>query len=197
MYPSQNKTPEERRASAAKGVATRRARREAKEAARLDALKYADGLREKISVLESRLAALERHEVMSAISQGLTRKAMLRDDEIAKAALPWKKASGIYFLLDGNEVVYIGQAVNVYSRIGQHANKRFDRFTFIPCAADALNVLESLYIHCLRPRLNGSQSSGAKCAPIALDALIRMVPSEFRRTHGALSKACDARLHKQ
>ena len=57
------------------------------------------------------------------------------------------------------------------------ANKRFDRYAFVPCAVDALDRLESLYIHCLRPRLNGNQRNDAKCAPIALDALIGMVPN--------------------
>ncbi len=41
MNPMQNKTPEERKAIAAKAHATRRVRREAEEAARQDALAYA------------------------------------------------------------------------------------------------------------------------------------------------------------
>ena len=177
MNPMQNKTPEERKAIAAKAHATRRARREAEEAARQEALKYAGGLRQQIAELEGRLEALQRMETMNAVSAAVTAKALLREDEIARRALPWKKASGVYFLLDGDEVVYVGQAVNVYSRIAQHTNKRFDRYAFVPCAVDALDRIESLYIHCLRPRLNGNQGNDAKCAPIALDALIGMVPN--------------------
>lgn len=177
MNPMQNKTPEERRAIAAKGHATARARREREEAARQEALKYAGGLRETIDALERRLDELERMETMTAVSAAVTGKALLRADEIAAAALPWAKASGVYFLLDGDEVVYVGQAVNVYSRIGQHTDKRFDRYAFVPCAVDALDMLESLYIHCLRPRLNGNQRNDAKCAPIALDTLIGLVPN--------------------
>ena len=177
MNPMQNKTPEERKAIAAKAHATRRARREAKEAARQDVLKYAGGLRQQIAELEERLAALQRMETMNSVSAAVTGKALLREDEIARAALPWAKASGVYFLLDGDEVVYVGQAVNVYSRIGQHTDKRFDRYAFVPCAVDALDRLESLYIHCLRPRLNGNQRNDAKCAPITLDALIGLGPN--------------------
>jgi len=66
--------------------------------------------------------------------------------------------------------------VNVYSRIGQHTNKRFDRYAFVPCSVDALDRLESLYIHCLRPRMNGIQTNGANCAPLTLTALLGMVP---------------------
>lgn len=183
MNPMENKTPEERKAIAAKGHATRRARLEAEEASRQDALKYAGGLRMKIADLEERLAALQRMETMNTISAALHGKALLREDEIAKAALPWAKASGVYFLLDGDEVVYVGQAVNVYSRIGQHTDKRFDRYAFVPCAAEGLDRLESLYIHCLRPRLNGNQGKDAKHAPISLDALLGMAPnSRVRRT---------------
>ena len=177
MNPMQNKTPEERKAIAAKANATRRARREAEEAARQDALKYAGGLRRQIAELEERLAALQRMETMNSVSAAVAGTALLREDEIAQAALPWAKASGVYFLLEGNEVVYVGQAVNVYSRIGQHTDKRFDRYAFVPCAVDSLDRLESLYIHCLRPRLNGNQRNDAKCAPIALSALIGMVPN--------------------
>lgn len=174
VNPMQNKTPEERKAISAKGHATRRARRESIEAARQDVLKYAGGLRQQIAQLEERLAALQRMETMSAASAALTGKALLSEDEIAQAALPYAKASGVYFLLDGNDVVYVGQAVNVYSRIGQHTDKRFDRYAFVPCSVDALDRLESLYIHCLRPILNGNHRNNAKCAPIALDALIGM-----------------------
>ena len=172
MHLIQNKTPEERKAIAAKGHATRRARRDAEKAAQQDAIKYAGGLREKIAALESRLAALERMEAMNCVSAAVTGKSLQRAEEIAAAALPWKAASGVYFLLDGDEIVYVGQAVNVYRRIPQHTEKRFDRYAFVPCDIDALNILESLYIHCLRPRLNGNQCDGPKCAPIALDALI-------------------------
>ena len=65
------------------------------------------------------------------------------------------------------------------------SNKRFDRYAFVPCAVDALDRLESLYIHCLRPRLNGNQRNDAKCAPIALDALIGMVPNDRVEGPGA------------
>ena len=125
---------------------------------------------------EARLDALQRTETMNAVSAAITGKALLREAEIAKAALPWGevKASGVYFLLEGEKVVYIGQSVNVYARIHQHTDKRFDRYAFVPCAVDALDKLESLYIHCLRPPLNGNQVDGFKCAPISLNALICM-----------------------
>lgn len=172
MNPMQGKTPEQRRAISAKAHATRRANRDEAESLRRDALTYAGGLRQQIAELERRLEDLRRIEKMNAASAALTGKALLRAEEIATAALPWAKATGVYFLIDGAEVVYVGQAVNVYARISQHTNKRFTHYAFVPCAADALDRMESLYIHCLRPKLNGEQKVGVKCAPISLDVLI-------------------------
>lgn len=172
--PMQNKSPEERQVIAAKGVATRRANIEAREKARQEAIIYANGLREQIEELESRLSSLQRIEAMTVLSSTLTGKVLLREEEIAKAAAPWNKACGVYFLLDGEEVVYIGQSVSIYSRIAQHQDKNFDRFAFVPCRPNELDVLESLYIHCLRPRMNGDQRDGAKLAPVSLPLLLRM-----------------------
>lgn len=176
MHPMQNKSPEERRAIAAKSHATRRARAEAMAVARKEAKVYAGGLREEIASLETRLAALRRMEAMNTRSVALTGKALLRAEEIAAAARPWQTETGVYFLLDGTEVVYVGQAVNIYARIAQHSDKQFDRYAFVPCPREMLDKLESLYIHCLRPPLNGNQVDGAKCAPLSIEALIGPLP---------------------
>ena len=172
MKPMQNKTPEERKAIAAKALATRRANINARNSERSDALKYAGGLREKIADMEARISALQRMETLNAVSAAMTGKHLLREDEIVKSALPWNKASGIYFLVDAEKVVYVGQSVDVYSRISQHKDKVFDRYAFVPCPVSSLDRLESLYIHLLQPLLNGNKSNGFKCVPIELDALI-------------------------
>lgn len=168
----QRATPEERAAIAQKAHATRRKNKEERDRLRSDAITYANGLKEQIEELERKLANLKTMDAMAAVSAGLTGKALLTQDEIAKAAMPWETASGVYFLLQGNEVVYVGQSVNIYTRISGHHIKNFDRFAFVLCSREMLDKLESLYIHCLRPRLNGNQCDGAKSAPIPLDALI-------------------------
>lgn len=172
MNPMQNKTPEERKAIAIKALATRRAKRDAKEAERQSALKYAAHLRQEIAALEAKLDELKRMEAMNCVSAVLTGKSLLRAEEITAASMPWKAQSGIYFLVDKEDVVYVGQSVNVHQRIAQHTEKQFDRYAFVPCDVGHLNILESLYIHCLRPRLNGNQSDGPKYAPISLGALL-------------------------
>ena len=167
-----NKTPEERSAIAKKAHATARARREREAAARDEALKYAGGLREEIAALTHKLDKLKRVEQINAISCVMTGKVLLRQEEIVAAAIPWKRSTGVYFLIDGAEVAYVGQSVNVHSRIGTHADKQFDKYAFVPCEPDALDKLESLYIHCLRPKLNATNPDQSKAAPIKLDALV-------------------------
>ena len=171
MNPMQGKSAEQRKAIAAKSLATRRANIETRKAKKQDQAWYADRLRQQIVEMEERLNSLQRMEALSAVSARLTGKALLREEEISKSALPWIKASGIYFLLCGSNVVYVGQARCVYSRIPQHKDKIFDRYAFVPCQTELLDKLESLYIHTLRPRLNGTSTNGGKLAPIALNSL--------------------------
>jgi hypothetical protein len=65
--------------------------------------------------------------------------------------------SGIYFLCEFGQVVYIGQSVNVGSRISSHRNgKDFDRIFFLPWPRFDLNRIEAALIKALRPPLNGT-----------------------------------------
>jgi hypothetical protein len=75
----------------------------------------------------------------------------------------------------GDEVVYVGQSTNVHARIPNHADKEFDKYAFVPCDVDLLNKLESLYIHVLRPKLNGNLNAQEKSAPIRFNELLSMV----------------------
>lgn len=69
--------------------------------------------------------------------------------------------SGIYFLCHGEEIVYIGQSVNAFNRIGNgHRDKEFDRVYFLPVAESALNTVEAALIRHCRPALNGRSPRG-------------------------------------
>jgi hypothetical protein len=64
---------------------------------------------------------------------------------------------GIYFLFDSDELVYVGQSVNVFARIGQHIGyKEFTHWTFINCNQHELDYLEVQYIWKFKPRLNSN-----------------------------------------
>lgn len=61
---------------------------------------------------------------------------------------------GIYFLINGHTIVYVGQSKNVIRRIGQHNDKDFDRFAWVLCQPSDLDKLEVAYIAKFNPPLN-------------------------------------------
>lgn len=165
------KTPEQRTAIAAKGVATRQANIAKRKAEEEAMALQANSLYQKIKAMESKLASLEAFAVMQNLSDKITGKALLRHDQIVESSRPWQQSSGVYFLIDEDKIVYVGQSVNIYARIPQHHEKKFDRYAYVPCKPRLLNILESLYIHCLQPKLNFT-CEGALIAPLTLDKLL-------------------------
>lgn len=66
-----------------------------------------------------------------------------------------KWVTGIYFLFDGDEIVYVGQSVDIMTRVGAHLrDKVFDSFNYIECDLCDLNNLEATYILELKPKYN-------------------------------------------
>lgn len=62
---------------------------------------------------------------------------------------------GVYFLIKGSEVVYVGQSTNVMGRLTGHLRgKDFDRFAFLNCPKSQLLDIESRYIAALKPKHN-------------------------------------------
>ncbi len=67
---------------------------------------------------------------------------------------------GIYFLIDGDRVMYVGQTPNVFRRIGEHLGRaKRERYYLLPMSEDAtsdkdLSALERRYIDHLNPPLN-------------------------------------------
>ena len=76
--------------------------------------------------------------------------------DILDAAIPLGTQVGIYFLIKDEEVVYVGQSIEIFRRIGKHRNegKDFDSFAFIECEKSELDKLEAKYITALAPELN-------------------------------------------
>ena len=71
--------------------------------------------------------------------------------------------SGVYALFHGNELVYIGQAVNVAARIGQHFDsKQFTAASYVSVPRDKLNVVERLLLDVFMPRLNRDRTTIAR-----------------------------------
>lgn len=65
---------------------------------------------------------------------------------------------GIYFLRNGFEIVYVGQSVNVVSRVATHRAegiKEFDSWHVLPCEREELDELEAEFIQMMKPKYNG------------------------------------------
>jgi hypothetical protein len=168
-----DKTPEERKAMAAKGLVTRRANKAKAILADEVRAKYAGELGAKIAYMEAQMIntghRLEIHQLAA-----LSKKTLLREEELVSAALPWDEPIGVYFLVQDHRVVYVGQSVNILTRIREHrASKVFNRFAYVACTKDELDFLESLYIHYLRPKYNG-EVNGHVFAPLQLHQLRRV-----------------------
>ncbi|HEY6038081.1 MAG TPA: GIY-YIG nuclease family protein [Kofleriaceae bacterium] len=64
---------------------------------------------------------------------------------------------GVYMLLAGDEVVYVGQSVDVRSRLSDHLRwppRAFDRALVLPCGADDLRAVEAALIRWFMPSGN-------------------------------------------
>jgi len=71
--------------------------------------------------------------------------------------LPCGSQPGVYFLVKGEEVVYVGQSVSPLNRIGTHVAQRgtlFNRVFMIAVPEPMLDAVEGALIRWLKPRLN-------------------------------------------
>jgi hypothetical protein len=70
--------------------------------------------------------------------------------------VPMKMSSYIYFLLVGDNIVYIGQTNQILDRIQQHmfSDKSFDYVSIFEVDRKKLNEVEQLYIYLFNPYLN-------------------------------------------
>ena len=65
------------------------------------------------------------------------------------------KLGYVYYLWDGDDVVYVGQSTALSHRIRQHlSSKLFDSFSFIRCSIDEMDELEGREIMRLNPKYN-------------------------------------------
>ena len=77
--------------------------------------------------------------------------------EKSDASLPYLDNCFVYFLIEKDEVVYVGQTKNGGVRPYQHVgSKDFDRVEIIYCDQDSLNTVEATYIAKYKPKYNCS-----------------------------------------
>lgn len=64
----------------------------------------------------------------------------------------------IYFLLQDDEVVYVGQTTAGLSRPFSHTDKEFDTVKVMPCRYELLDETEDFYIGKYKPKYNKSRN---------------------------------------
>jgi predicted DNA-binding transcriptional regulator AlpA len=78
-------------------------------------------------------------------------------EAVRAAAFPVKQVTGIYFLFDDDELVYIGQSSNIMQRVGAHlyeAVKGFNKVAYIAIERARLDEIEAAMIRKFRPPYN-------------------------------------------
>ena len=108
----------------------------------------------------------------------LAPQTLWKEQDIVSRKIPTIPSCGVYFLICGDRVVYVGQSVRVAVRLEDHrkAGKVFDSFQVIACSEDRLDVVESLYIHTLMPSLNGGcPTKESLKPPISFPRLASMI----------------------
>lgn len=74
--------------------------------------------------------------------------------------------SGVYFLVNKNEIIYVGQSVKTHSRLLTHwAEKEFDKVFVLQVEKSRLTEVENHYIKKFNPRLNKSNNPNFKFPP--------------------------------
>ena len=72
---------------------------------------------------------------------------------------------GIYFLMSGENCVYVGKSTNLFARLAEHQrseDKGYNQVMFQHVPEYDLNYMEVEHIHCLLPVLNGTGMTCAK-----------------------------------
>lgn len=122
---------------------------------------------------------------------------LLPEQQIVAMAHPLPPSlCGVYFLLNGGNLVYVGQSVDIVHRVLEHKRCRwrsFDSYAYILCSKSELNLLESLYIHHYKPAGNGQfgMNEGQKHAPIPFKSLLKLAQALPATQSTALAGAGD------
>jgi hypothetical protein len=130
---------------------------------------WADEVEQSIRARRDARLALESHSLGASLPRRLLHaRSLLPHPEasIVAHAIPASLLSGVYFLIQHAEVVYVGQSADVFGRISKHlrSGRQFDSFNVIPCPAERRSELEALYIAALLP----SQNTDLGAAPATL-----------------------------
>lgn len=125
-----------------------------------------------VDVKPKKAVSIKREHYASALNlhKHITGYALLDKNKIFKLSMDLPIITGVYFLILKGTIVYVGQSVNIFQRVGVHASAqkiKFDKYYYLECKAEYLNILESIYIHKIKPPQNGYYFNGLKQAPLS------------------------------
>lgn len=95
------------------------------------------------------------------------------------------KLCGIYFLMQGDQIVYIGQSHDLIQRAMLHRNeatKEYDSVRYLECPAGILDELELTLILIFHPKYNSSHYREDEGLQLAEFPGRARVPSYYRLT---------------
>ncbi len=114
-------------------------------------------VREKIKVVNRLSPSWAKHYYNVQTKPAKVPKVLSEIDVIVE--IPAAHPPGVYFLCQGNKVVYVGQSKTPSTRIAAHqADKKFNRVFLIP--TNDLDNVEQEYIRKLRPKYNIAHNYG-------------------------------------
>ena len=77
-----------------------------------------------------------------------------------------RPSSGVYFLIHGDSVVYVGKSSNVIARMGGHKHKQYDRAIMIhESDGQIIDALERTFIALFKPKYNKSEHASPMIHP--------------------------------
>ena len=161
-------------------------------------------LNNEIQLLTAKRDSLKHTIIYDEFSRDFTGRSMLLEEEIVARKTNYAIACGIYFLIQDNHIIYIGQSVNVYGRIYTHIKekqKKFDSYAYVPCADEELDILESLYIHSIAPSSQGRTVQGDLASPLSLKQIVELGKrTKYRQNDPpprSLKQIADCRMEHQ
>jgi hypothetical protein len=118
--------------------------------------KQINDLKFEIFKKENTLQRLSQHiEIVGKKLKQSLDQPLLDEDAILLLAGVRRKRCGVYFLVNDDEIVYVGQSINIHQRIGEHEKtKIFTTFTYVECSYEELNKIEARYIDMFKPKYN-------------------------------------------
>lgn len=102
----------------------------------------------------------------------------LRREDVLRLALPMPpKVVGVYFLVAHGRIIYVGQSIDIETRIRQHraTGKCFDHYHVVHTKVSDLDLVESYYIHKLEPLLNGGENNSRSNAPMSFEDVLNQL----------------------